>query len=172
MKFGIAVVCVLSAGAGLAAQPDPKAASAADEKAVGKLGTDWTAAWNRHDAEGMASVFSEQASLINPMGEVAKGHSQILKLFQTEHAGALKQSKMALTCEPTRFLAATVAETDCDFALEGITGPQAPAVSRGHSTSIAVREGDRWSIVTMRAMIPRREDAAAKTVTPVAAAPR
>lgn len=169
MRYGIAVVCAALAAAGaVQAAPEAKTTSA-DEKAVGKLATDWTDAWNRHDAAGMASVFAEHGDLINPMGDVAKGHQQILKLFQTEQAGRLKQSKMALTCEPARFLAASVAQVDCDFALEGVTGPQTPAITRGHQTTLNVRDGDRWSITSLRAMIPKPADAPLATAVPAAA---
>lgn len=157
MRIELAGLCAALAAAGSAgAAPEAKpAGTAADEKAIGKLGADWTEAWNRHDAEGMASVFSERGDVINPMGAVAKGRPQIFKLFQGEQAGALKQSKMATTCEPPRFLAAGVAEVDCDFTLEGAIGPQAPAALHGHSTQIAVRDGERWSIASLRAMVPR-----------------
>ncbi len=80
MKYGIAVVCAALAAAGAGrAESDTKAAFAADEKAVGKVAADWSDAWNRHDAEGMASLFSERGDLINPIGDVAKGRPQILR---------------------------------------------------------------------------------------------
>jgi len=169
MRYGIAVVCAaLAAGAGRA-EPETKAASAADEKAVGKIAVDWTDAWNRHDAEGMANLFSVRGDMINPMGDVAKGRPQILKLFQGEHAGRLKQSKMALTCEPARFFDANVAAVDCDSALEGIAGPEAPAMLHGHVTAVVLRDGDRWSIVSFRAMVPRQAGPPPKNAVPAAA---
>jgi uncharacterized protein (TIGR02246 family) len=156
MRTGIAVVCAALAAAGaVRAEAEARTATAADEKAVSKIATDWTDAWNRHDAAALAGAFSEHGDMINPMGDVAKGHDQVLKLFQREQAGKLKESKMALTCEPTRFFGADVAEVDCDFALEGVTEPHAPALLRGHLTNVVVRDGARWSIVSLRAMVPR-----------------
>ena len=164
MKYGVAVVCAALAAAGsVRAETDAKPANAADEKAVARIATDWADAWNRHDAAGLAKVFSERGDMINPKGDVAKGHQQVLKLFQDEQAGQLKQSKMALTCEPARFFDANVAGVDCDFTVEGITGPEAPALLRGHMTNVVVRDGARWSVVSLRAMVPRQVGSPTKT---------
>jgi len=170
MKYGIAVVCAALAAAGAGrAESDTKAAFAADEKAVGKVAADWSDAWNRHDAEGMASLFSERGDLINPIGDVAKGRPQILKLFQGEHSGRLKQSKMALTCEPARFFDANVASVDCDSALEGLAGPESPPMLHGHVTAVVIRDGERWSIASFRAMVPRQAGPMPRNAVPAAA---
>lgn len=125
MRPIIAMMCTVLATSGIGGA-EKEAGTAADRTAVGKLATDWAAAWSRHDPEGMASAFSERGDLINPMGAVAKGRPQVLELFQREHAGRLKQSTLALNCEPARFFDASVAEVDCDRTGKGMTGPQAP----------------------------------------------
>ena len=139
------------------ADTQAKSGSSADRSAVTKLETDWTAAWNRHDANGLAGVFSEQADLMNPMGHRAKGTAQITDLFRDEHADRLKSSTMKLDCEPARFYDATVAQVDCDYTLEGMTDPKGPSRMQGHWTSIAVRGDDGWKLASTRAFVPRLE---------------
>lgn len=99
-------------------------------------------------------MFNEHGDLINPMGDVAKGRQQILALFQGEQSGALKTSTMAQTCEPARFVAANVALVDCEFTVEGTPG--AAGKQHGHMADVVTLEGDRWGIVSMRAMFPRQ----------------
>jgi uncharacterized protein (TIGR02246 family) len=166
MHYAIASMCAaaLAVSGAARAEPDTKS-NAADEKAVGKIASDWTEAWNRHDAAAMAGVFADRGDLINPMGKVAKGHDEILKLFQTEQAGRLKQSKMALTCEPTRFFSASVAQVDCDYTLAGLDEPNAPGILHGHVTDVVVKDGQRWSIISSRAMVPRPDPAAKAALT-------
>ena len=169
MRNGIAVVCAaLAATSAARARPEMKAPTAADERAVEKVPLDFKDAWNKHDAKALANGFAEDGDLINPMGTAAKGREQIRKLFDREHGGRLKQSKMALQCEPARFLAVNVAEVDCDYTLEGITAPQAPAVLRGHITLVVVREGGKWSIASQRAMVPMELGPGAKSAEPQA----
>lgn len=161
MRTAIVILGAALAGGAARAEVDSKQASASDQKTLGKIATDWTEAWNRHDAEGLAGLYAVRGDLINPMGEVAKGRDQVQKLFQREHTGSLKQSTMALTCEPARSFSAEVAEVDCDFTLSGLADPHAPAQLHGHLTNVVVKEGQRWSIVSSRAMIPTPKGAPA-----------
>jgi uncharacterized protein (TIGR02246 family) len=153
MKSAIVVAFAVVTAAGAARADAAVRNAAADEKAVAKIGVDWTDAWNRHDAGALAAIFVESGDMMNPMGRMAKGHQQVLKLLQDEHGGALKSTKMTQSCEPARFLDANVAQLDCEFTLEGIAAE--PAL-RGHVTDVVVLEGGRWGIASLRAMVPRQ----------------
>jgi uncharacterized protein (TIGR02246 family) len=153
MKYAIAIAFAVGTTAA-AVRADSVRNTATDEKSVNKLSADWIEAWNRHDASSMAGLFTERGDLINPRGDVARGRDQILKLFQTEQAGMLKGSTMAETCEPAKFLDADVAQLDCEFSLTGIAGPE--PTQRGHGTAVLLHEGTRWSIASMRAMVPKQ----------------
>jgi uncharacterized protein (TIGR02246 family) len=165
MKYAIAIAFAAGTVATAARADVSVRNAAADEKSVNKLSTDWIEAWNRHDAAGMAGLFVEKGDLINPMGDVARGHEQVLKLFQQEQAGKLKSSTMSETCQPAKFLDAKVAQLDCEFSLKGVAGAEAPM--HGYRTAVVLLEGDRWSIASMRAMVPRQVPEA----LPVNAAP-
>ena len=146
MKYGIVLTLLGVAGAVRADN------TAVDQKSASKVGADWIEAWNRHDPAAMAALFGEHGDVVNPMGDVAKGHDQVLKLFQQEQAGKLKTSTMAQSCDPARFIGPAVAELDCAFTLTGVIG--ADGAIRGHVTDVVVEENGRWGIASMRAMVP------------------
>ena len=60
--------------------------------------------------------------MINPRGKAARGHDQLVKVFQQEHADRLQNSTYSSTCEAPRFLADDVAVVDCAFKVEGVKG--------------------------------------------------
>ena len=69
----IACVALLAAAQANARNEATKTGTAADQAAIAKLQTDWTAGWNKHQAKDMAAVFAENGDMVNPMGRVAKG---------------------------------------------------------------------------------------------------
>ncbi len=76
---------------------------------------------------------------------------------------------MALTCEPARLFDANVASVDCDSALDGLAGPQSPPMLHGHVTAVVIRDGERWSIASFRAMVPRQAGPIPRNAVPAAA---
>lgn len=102
---------------------------ASDVRAIQQIEQDFTEAWARDDANGMAAVFASDGDLINPKGDRARGHAEILKLFQREHSA---QSPLAATrftsdCEEPKFLSPTIATFTCPFTVENVkVGMNAP----------------------------------------------
>ncbi len=113
-------------------------------------------AWNQHDFRGLATVYAEDADIINPFGRVARSRSEIEAAFREDHAGLLKNSHLSVTPERTRFIADNVAIHDVAFDVTGVRDPagrEVPTI-RGHNTIILKKSGDAWQVVAARPMIP------------------
>ena len=151
MQFVILFAALVAAPLASSEKKSLPEVSSTDQTAITKLQADWTSAWNKHQPEGLAAVFSETGDLMNPMGRAAKGRAQITQLFQEEHAGRLKESTFSSTCEAARPLATDVAEVDCAYKVEGIKGSDPVS---GHVTNVVVRSSDGWKVASHRAMIP------------------
>jgi uncharacterized protein (TIGR02246 family) len=162
MKTSTVIVLTMLAISTRAGAAPPPGANPSDLKAIEKLTTDWVAAWNQHDAKGMAAVFSPDGDFINPMGERANGRPEIAALFEREHTGDLKHSTVALACEPARFFDATVAEVNCTADVKGVIGPKAPKVLHALMTVVVMQDGEHWGIESGRAMFPSKPPGSAK----------
>jgi uncharacterized protein (TIGR02246 family) len=146
---------------------------AGDEQAISKVERGWVDAWNRHDPQAMAGYFAKTGDLINPMGRSARGREEIAQLFTDDQTGPFKASTFTdTTCEKPRFLGAGLAAVDCQFTVEGIRGANAPpqGTMSGLKTMVLSRDGERWSLVMVRAMSPMRpssEKASARLPPPL-----
>ena len=80
----VAVSGALAAGGFAPSGTEGKEAGAADEAAIRRLGTDWQDAWNRHDAEAMASLLAEDVEFITVGGP--KGWLRGRRQFTEDHA--------------------------------------------------------------------------------------
>src|SRR5437016_737360 len=84
---------------------------------------EFEAAWNKHDPQGMASVWSAEGDLINPFGRKARGIAEIVKLFQEEHNGPMKSSTFKVTSVSVRYVEPDLALVDADAEINGIVNP-------------------------------------------------
>src|SRR5262245_57701889 len=127
------------------------------EAAILKVHEQFAENWDKHDAKAMASMFADDADLINPLGRVAKGKAEIEKLYQAEHAGAFKGSHFTSDCKSgVRVVKPDVAIVTCSFEVTGGTLPDGkpmPAM-KGLYTATMVKTKNRWQVVAGRPMIP------------------
>ena len=129
--------------------------STRDEEAIRSRTNEFVAAWNQHNPQAMAKVYQDGADMINPFGRVAKSRSEIEKLFKEEHAGSLKESRMALTPEGLRTLTPDVAVADYSFEVTGARDRSGKEISlRGHLTLVLQKQADQWLVAAARPMIP------------------
>lgn len=115
----------------------------------------FVAAWNRHDTKSMASVYTEDADLINPNGRVAKSRTEIEQLFRDEHGAQFKQSQFSATPQSTRMLTHDLAVITEAFEVTGAIDPAGNKITlRGYFTNVMKRQGDTWQVQVCRAMVP------------------
>jgi uncharacterized protein (TIGR02246 family) len=75
-----------------------------DEGAIREWMSDYTVAWNKHDATALALLFSEDADFVGGSGGVFRGRSQIERLMAEEFSTSLKEWNLTNAIEDIRFL--------------------------------------------------------------------
>jgi uncharacterized protein (TIGR02246 family) len=130
------------------------AAKQSNETEIHKLGDDFAAAWNRHDAKAMSEFFAPDADLMNPRGQTAKGRADIEALYRDDHAGMMRNSTYKITGGPSiRFVEPEIAFVDSDVEVSGAVnadGSAAPA-QKAHVARLMRKSGGKWWIVSSRA---------------------
>jgi len=126
------------------------------EQAIRKLFADFTAAWNRHDAEVMAAMWAPDGDHQEPDGRHAKGRKQVEELLREEHTGVFKNTRIKLNIDGVWFITSNLALVDGTYDLEGVLGADGKALPlrNGHLTSVLLNEQGRWWVAASRTMIP------------------
>src|SRR4051794_17044680 len=108
MRSLLAVLAVLS----FCSTASLQAAPAADEAAIKDRLDAFQSAWNKDDTGAMAAMFSEDGTLITPVGVWARGPAEIAKATGQEHATVFKASKYAISDVKVQWLTPDVAIAD------------------------------------------------------------
>jgi uncharacterized protein (TIGR02246 family) len=109
-------------------------------------------AWNKHDTVAMTAFWSFDGDLINPAGRMAKGMTQIQKLFQDEHSTVMKQSTYKTNSMPIRFIQPDLALADADTEISGVANPDGTtATIKVHVVTLWRKSGAQWWVVAARA---------------------
>lgn len=156
----VAVACV--AATAVAQNPAPKSdagklkSDVMNEEAIRKLYDQFIAAWNKHDAKGMAAMWVEDGDEVEPDGHVAKGRAELTKMLGMQHESVMKKTKLTLTIDSVWFVSADVALVDGTYEVAGIVAPDGKELPprKGRLSSILLNERGKWSIAASRLMIP------------------
>jgi uncharacterized protein (TIGR02246 family) len=165
MKRILMVAAVLCVAGAVAAQPaTPKAkpgaggprSDLANEEVIRKLYVDFTAAWNAHDANKLASFYTIDGDTMEPDGATAKGHDELVKHFAEEHGAAFKNTEIKLTIDSVWFITGDVALVDGSYLVIGAVDPngQPLPMRKGLLTSVLLKEHGAWHVAVSRSMIP------------------
>ena len=116
-------------------------------------------AWNRHDAQELAALWSEDGELHHPWGLRRVGREAIRELLASEHAGSMAESRLSVERIETGPPADTVA-AEIDAVLKGVRAPNGRAYDLPTVMSaLFVRSGDDWQIRTLTPVAnPRHRD--------------
>ena len=146
--FGVLLVAAVAAATSVPAQ----AAEAEDKAMIERLGADFAAAWNAHDAKRMAAVFAEDGDLINPFGQKARGRGDIEKFFAGEQAGPMKGTTYTIESTFFRELDPTCAISDWEGVVSGMMDPSGKAMPpfRHHVFGVYVKKGGHWHATALR----------------------
>jgi uncharacterized protein (TIGR02246 family) len=127
---------------------------AADEAAVRAVEAAYDAAWQAGDLDGLLACLSEDAVLINPRGEMARGHTEIRRELESVLRGPAAGSKHTSVISGVEFLTPDVAIVDGEARIEGPAQeqPEQPRYTLAHRfTDILVRKDQAWAIEHIRA---------------------
>lgn len=115
-------------------------------------------AWNRHDPKTMASFWTDDATLINPMGREAHGRADIEQLFTEEQSGPFKASTAkVVSWKVTRRLGPELVFCDGDVTIDGALGPDGSSMPqmKVHLSQIMERKRGQWYVAEARPAIFR-----------------
>jgi uncharacterized protein (TIGR02246 family) len=96
----------------------------ADERAIRAVMDRFMDAWNHHDAEAFAAVFSQDADFTNVRGVSATGRAKIEAFHAPVFATIFSRSHQEYTDIKTRFLRPDVAAVDVRWKMTGAMDPQ------------------------------------------------
>ena len=155
------VVCGLTVAAVCMAQKDsPAGASkttpaptqsvttnpASDEKAIHQIIDDVEKAYNSGDAKGLASLFTENAEMINARGDVAHGRAAIEAFFAAVFADG-PSSKMTITTKSIRTIGPNLVVED-GTTMVSVSPNALP--ERSQYAVVYVKQEGKWQMASAR----------------------
>ncbi len=149
MKRLIFLICIAS----LSISPFAKAQDQpSDEAAIKSLFDKVSEGWNKQDGMAAAAAFTDDASLMSPMGEEARGREAIAKMFNEVVSVLLPKSKTSQTVSHVRFLKPDVAFVDATQTVTGSISPDGntmPGVTF-HVAALVLKKNGSWWFVDAR----------------------
>lgn len=140
-----AIVAVFTACAGVTSSV-PRAS---DETAVRDVLNRFVSAWNQHDMDEFAQLFSEDADFVNVVGMRWLGRAAIKDAHVRSHAAQFRNSRLVITDSAVRFLSPDVAVARSTWELNGHLSPdgRAAPTRRGIITNVLKKSEAGWQIV-------------------------
>ena len=148
-----------------------------DEAGIKKAFAQVSEAWNAGDAEKVASFFTEDGSLVNPMGMEGHGRAGVQQVIEGEFAGPMKGTQQTFDDFEFTWVMPNFALVDCTAMVTGMKKPDGTDADsmKVHVYGAIVNRGKGWKARSIRAfavlMPPSAEAPAAATdasTTPVA----
>ena len=147
VRFGIAFVLVVSMGASTEYQR-----AKADETEVRQLVTAYTDAWNRHDTQAFARVFTDDVDYVNIAGRHWKGVEENVREHAIRFAGNMKSAVQTPTEIQVRFLTDEIALVHTSWDVTGYVRPDGKSVPllKEITTMVVVKHGGKWLITAFQ----------------------
>jgi uncharacterized protein (TIGR02246 family) len=121
-----------------------------DEAGIRNTEAAYDVAWRQGDIEGILVCFTEDALLISPRGDVAKGKDQLRSLFSSFLQHEARDTKHTSRISRISFVTDDVAVVDGEAFIEGSVS-LSDAVKQHSFTDILVRTEKGWLISQIRA---------------------
>jgi uncharacterized protein (TIGR02246 family) len=128
------------------------AAGAADEQAIKARLQEFQDAWNKHDTSAMAAIFTEDGTLINPVGVWAHGRKEVTAVTGHEHSTIFRGSKYELGEVKIQSVTPDVAIADVEGKVVGVHTPDgmdAPDYVH-HVVWVFVQKDGKWEAAAAR----------------------
>jgi uncharacterized protein (TIGR02246 family) len=161
------VAFVAACGDGQATATEPRGVPVAPSAAIGvapsqteaiaELVAVATAAWTAKDATAYASIYAEDADVINPVGGVLSGREAVRQGHVFLFNGPFAGSTQTISVRRVEYLTGTIALVDQDVVLTGYAflppnGLRAttPGVVRTHVRWVVMKRSGDWEIVAQQ----------------------
>jgi uncharacterized protein (TIGR02246 family) len=127
--------------------------NAKDETAIKEILTNFSGAWNRHDAKRFSVIFSDNADFTNVMGQSFHGSAEIEKHHAPVFATKFKTSYVNITQSKIRFIKPGVVAVDAWWEMTGIQDAAGKDISEtGLMNFIAIKDNGKWFIDVLHNM--------------------
>ncbi len=135
----------------LAAAPPAQAASR-DEDAVKARVAEFIALFNKGDAKGLAAFWTEDGSLVNPVGQKGTGPAGVEKVIAADLATILKDTKMEMKVVQFRAVGKDSAWIELEHSVTGARGPDGKPMPTltFHVPCLMAKKGKTWMIEEAR----------------------
>lgn len=108
-------------------------------------------AFNRFDAEEVASCWAEDGTLVTPTGEVGIGRSGVEAAYRHDADTILKGTRSRFSIASVRRLGADLAFVDVDHELQNFRRPDGTTADmKLHVVMLARRSGNGWQWLDVR----------------------
>ncbi len=147
------------------------AAANKDEDAVKARVAEFITLFNKGDAKAMSAFWTEDGSLVNPVGIAAKGPAEIEKVIAADNAGILKGATMEMKLVQFRAVGKDAAWVELEHSVTGAKTPDGKPMPTltFHVPALMVKKAKVWMIVEARPYAYQPAPPGAKL--PAAAAP-
>ncbi len=139
-----------------------------DEEGIKKAFAELSDSWGAGDAKGVASHFTDDATLINPMGMEGHGSNGVLKVVESDLSGMLKGTQQTFDDFSFVWVMPNLALVDCTGNVTGMKKPDGTDAGpmKVHVYSVIVNRGGKgWKARAVRPyaflMPPSAADASA-----------
>jgi uncharacterized protein (TIGR02246 family) len=142
-------------------------AAGGDEEGIKKTFSEVSEAWATGDAKALAAHFTDDSSIINPMGMEGHGKAEVLKVIQGEFEGPMKGTQQTFDDFNFTWVMPNLALVDCTGTVTGMKKPDGTDADpmKIHVYGVVVNRGKGWQSRAIRAYAflkpPAAEDAAA-----------
>ena len=142
--------------------PQPPLGRAQDEAAIRGLEAAYDAAWQQGDIDALVACLTEEAVVVNPRGQLARGRAEIATMLGVLLSGPAKGSKHTSQVWRVEFITEEVAIVDGEAVLDGFVVSDGPSKSSSSHrfTDVVVRGSEGWAIAHVRAYVVMAEGAA------------
>ena len=145
---GIAVIALLISGS----QQSVRASPDVVETAIRTLSQNYIDAWNRADAEGIASQFVADGDLVAPDGTRASGQAAIRAFYAAAFQRGYSGSRAGISVVAMRAIRRDVIIADGTWFIENARTPDGAVAPReeGVATLVAVKALGGWRVSAVR----------------------
>jgi len=139
----VALFCVTASSARQTSE-----GSDSDSGAIRQTISDWSSAFDRHDAHACASRFVEDADFVSVSGLTFHGRKAIEDHYVTAFSSTLKDAHRTDSVKSIRFLSPVIVSVDVDWEMTGSktsNGSERP-LRKGLLEPVLVKENGQWLI--------------------------
>ena len=142
-----------------ATAPSTVVAQTSDEAAIRNLQVRQADAWNRHDANAYAGLFTEDGDVVNVVGWWWKSPSEIENKLTAGFAFVFRESRMTITDVQVRLISADIALAHVSWTMVGAkTPPGIPEPREGIQLQVLTKRAGKWQIASFQntSSVPER----------------